>query len=248
MGVVFENGKRDGHGSTVPDMRMELLARVEAESRSLLDRGLDSSADLDDVSNAVAKVMDLYHDVQEDIDYQPGMACKRGCIHCCYNQISLTPPEALYFGKYVLETFSRSQVMKLKEKVRKTVRLIRGKNRKELGAIRHLTPCPFLMDGTCGVHVARPLVCRGWNAINSDQCRVSNESHDPMTMIESHSLPRELAEQAQLGLLRSSGAHGLEAGFLVMSRAVHLIFTRGLDNCARDWLSGKPFFARPPSE
>lgn len=246
--------KTTGSGGHVPreavlatdaeDMREALVRRVAEECGQTFVAALCSGPDV----ATLHRVMDeMYADLERILTkepFDPPLACARGCSYCCYNQISLTPPEALHLGLYVLERYRGEEAEALARRVDDVLRRIRGKSRAELGTMRHELPCPFLEDGACAVHPARPLVCRGWNSVNAEQCRRANVNADPMTMIENHALPRELAEAMQLGLLRGSQACGKEAGFLVITRAVKLMQEFGLTECARAWLAGEPFFAR----
>jgi Fe-S-cluster containining protein len=177
-------------------------------------------------------------------DFDPPMACARGCSWCCRNQVSLTPPEAMLLGMHLEAHCTPDRLREITRRADAVLSLIAGKGRQEIGAMRHLLPCPLLEDETCSAHPARPLVCRGWNSVDPDPCRTSVERADPMTPIEHHAWPREAAEAVQLGLLQESQRAGLEAGFLVVTRAVRLMLALGVAECARAWLAGEPFFAR----
>lgn len=219
--------------------RAEALSRVlEDTEQGRGDRGVERLCHVMEESYA------LFDDLLAEMDLDPPLACRRGCSFCCCNQISLTPPEAILLGLHLLETHRGPALERVEARVRTTLERIHGKSRAEIGLIRHLLPCPFLEDGACSVHPARPLVCRGWNAVDAEQCRRANDLQDPWTMIENHALPRVLAEAIQLGLLQASRAHGLEAGFLVVTRAARLMLEHGVGECAVDWLGGRPFFGR----
>ncbi len=196
---------------------------------------------------AVQEAYAALDDVLRDLDFDPPVACARGCLHCCFNQVSLTPPEALFLGIHVLERFSPGEGDALAARVEALGGLIRGRSRRELGDIRHLTPCAFLRDGACSVHEARPLACRGWNSVDARACQLSVELRDPLAPIPSYALQRELAGAVQQGLLEGAAALGLEAGYLVMTRAVALMRRRGVLACAEDWLAGRPFLAAAPA-
>jgi len=228
-----------------PEEQQQALAhRVTRQCMQTLADAFSTGPGVEPLSRAVQS---MYTDMEQrlgQVDFQPPMACARGCSYCCYNQISLTPPEALFLGLYMFERYQGEQVLALAARVDNILARIKGRTRAELGAMRHELPCPFLEDGACGVHPARPLACRGWNAVDVRQCRAANESANPMTMIENHALPRVLADAVQLGLLQGSKACGMEAGFLVITRAVKLLLEHGVAECARGWLAGEAFFGR----
>ena len=182
------------------------------------------------------------------LDLDPPIACKSGCIHCCYNQIALTEPEALFLGMHLLETRDRAQLEDLGVRSRALTQRLSGKSWQEIGMTRHLLPCLFLENGNCSVYPARPFACRGWNSVDVNMCVRSNLTEDAMTLIENHPIMRRIADGIQKGILGGAKALGLEAGYLLMARSVSLLMEGGLEqgllDCTVDWLRGKPFFAR----
>lgn len=184
----------------------------------------------------------------DELVLDPPLACQRGCIHCCYNQVAVTEPEAVFLGLHLLETRDSKQLLALEAKTRALVESLKGKSWRDIGMDRHKLPCLFLENGTCSVYMARPLACRGWNSVDASMCLQSNLSGDALTPIENHPIVRLMADSIQAGLLRGASGLGLEAGYLLMARAVRLLLdgtseTRLLD-CSGDWLGGKPFFGR----
>lgn len=228
------------HVDMVQQAFADRLAQQTREAfRSLLEQG----APMGHVHEHVGRVLSSHGDMLQELHPDPPMACRRGCVHCCFNHVSLSEPEALYLGLFLHERFSEEELRQLDERVARALELIAGKSRREIGDVRHLVPCPLLHGGTCMAHEARPLVCRGWNSVNAGQCRRSVEEGDPMLLIENHPMPRALAEALQLGLLLASRDTGREAGFLVLARALRLMRLRPVTACASDWLAGQAFFA-----
>jgi Fe-S-cluster containining protein len=183
-----------------------------------------------------------------ELELDPPIACKSGCIHCCYNQVALTEPEALFLGLHLLETRDRQNLQDLKARTLSLVNSLKGKSWQAIGLERHRLPCLFLEDGNCSIYPARPLACRGWNSVDEEMCRRSNQSENAMTLIENHPAQRLIADSIQRGLLDGSKELGLEAGFMLMARAVLLFLGDDAENrlfdCTGDWLSGRPFFNR----
>ena len=201
---------------------------------------------------ALHQVMQASYDLLDamlgELDLDPPIACKSGCIHCCYNQIALTEPEALVLGMHLLETRDRDQLRDLGDRALALTESLKGKSWQDIGMARHLLPCVFMENGNCSVYPARPFACRGWNSVDAEMCLQSNLTGDALTPIENHPIMRLIAESIQKGLLRGSSALGLEAGYLLMVRAVSLLMEggaqQGLLDCTGDWLGGKPFFGR----
>lgn len=231
-------------GAVDVDLRDAALQRVAQQRTKAVAKGLRDRS----VRGLHCVVLDAYDDLDRmhgELDLSPPVACCRGCSHCCWNQVSLTPAEALYLGFHLLETCSQERLAEISRRIDQVLGLIAGKTRQEMASIRHETPCPLLLDDACSVHPARPLVCRGWNSVNVESCRLSIAERDPMRMIENHALLRDLADAVQTGLLQGTSQLGLEAGYLVITRALRLMLDCGVVECAADWLEGKPFFGRP---
>jgi Fe-S-cluster containining protein len=221
-------GPAGGAGqAALPDRQVEALYEVVHESYDIMDAMLG------------------------ELELDPPIACKSGCIHCCYNQIALTEPEALVLGMHLLETRDREQLLDLAARTRTLTESLKGKSWQDIGMKRHLLPCVFLEDGNCSVYPARPFACRGWNSVDVNMCVQSNLTGDAMTPIENHPIMRLIAESIQKGLLRGASALGLEAGYLLMVRAVSLLLEggpeKGLLDCTGGWLRGEPFFGRKKS-
>jgi hypothetical protein len=212
----------------------------------------ESPAEVSGRIKALHEVMhesyDLLGTLLAELELDPPIACKSGCIHCCYNQIALSEPEALILGMHLLETRDQQQLQAMGDRVQAMVDGLKGKSWQDIGMARHTLPCVFLENGNCSVYVARPFACRGWNSVDAAMCQQSNLTEDALTPIENHPIMRLMAESIQKGLLRGAGGLGLEAGYLLMVRAVWLLMQDGLEqgllDCTGDWLSGKPFFAR----
>ncbi|WP_190275299.1 YkgJ family cysteine cluster protein [Pseudodesulfovibrio mercurii] len=241
----------DDLADTVARERMErfasaLLPGLLLEGEGGPDEG--SGPRIKDLCLAVRDAYDRLDALFAELTLDPPLACKAGCVHCCCNQVALTEPEALFLGQYLLETRDRGRLLDLETRTRALVEDLKGKSWQDIGMIRHRLPCLFLENGGCSVYPARPLACRGWNSVDVGRCVQSNLSENALTMIENHPIVRRLADAVQNGLLRGAAALNLEAGYLLMARAVLLLLEggaeRGVLDRTADWLRGAPFFGR----
>ncbi|WP_319583247.1 YkgJ family cysteine cluster protein [uncultured Pseudodesulfovibrio sp.] len=239
---------------TSPEAQREALAdRLAQETAAAFQAVLhpqDGPADhpVKGLHDAVREAYDVCTAMLDELQLDPPLACKRGCIHCCYNQVALTEPEALFLGLHLLGTRSPERLRELADKAQALADRLKGKSWQEIGMLRHELPCLFLEDGGCSIYPARPLACRGWNSVDEKMCLLSNLSGDALTPIENHPIVREIADGIQSGLLRGSSELGLEAGYLLMARATALLLTgdpeQGVMDTTAEWLDGKPFFGR----
>jgi len=230
--------------ATPPLVDQGFTARITAEQAQALIHNLTPAPSLRALLEHMQLCCEEYDASLARIPFTPPFACKRGCSHCCFNQVSLSPAEAVFLGVYLLERLSEAKRRELHQRIRELLPKLAGKSIEEIGAMRHLLPCVLLEDGLCCGHTARPFVCRGWNSVNAEQCRLSVANRAPMALIENHALPRDLAQAMQHGLLQGATTLGLEAGFLLLPRALHLMLEHGPLSCGETWLQGGEFFRK----
>ena len=224
------------------------LKHAAAFQAALRPQGAPVEHPVKALHDAVHEAYAACDSMMDELQLDPPIACKRGCIHCCYNQVALTEPEALFLGLHLLGTRSPKRLRELADKAQALAEGLKGKSWQEIGMNRHRLPCLFLEDGGCSVYPARPLACRGWNSVDESMCRLSNLSEDALTPIENHPIMRQITDSIQTGLLRGASTLGLEAGYLLMARATALLLTgdpeQGVMDTTADWLEGKPFYGR----
>lgn len=88
---------------------------------------------------------------EEEKKRKKKLACGKGCGNCCEHQkdLPLYPHELV--GIYWFVT----------EKAEAAVReILKGRFRQQDSAV---SPCPFLINGSCSIHPVRPLGCRQFN-------------------------------------------------------------------------------------
>ena len=69
------------------------------------------------------------------------IACSEGCDHCCFNQVEVTPPEALAIG-ILRTTICPEEREGLLARIRTALEDTAGKSQREIAKIRRELPCP----------------------------------------------------------------------------------------------------------
>ena len=82
------------------------------------------------------------------------LACFKGCSACCrsHTTIPIFPIEITGLYWYIIEKSTGDIRERLKEQCR---------------SFEKGNPCPFLIDGACGVHPMRPQACRQFNVFGT---------------------------------------------------------------------------------
>ena len=168
------------------------------------------------------------------------LACTAGCDHCCFNQVELTPPEALFIGHFVERHFSPEEKDRLLEKVENSLSRMAGKSKKEIAGIRRELPCPLLRAQRCSVYPARPLVCRAMHSLDAGHCESSLWAGD-LASGAYYSQRQEMVLAIARGLLAGCLAMGCQSGTLDLAQALQDYFRRP-DPRAR-WIKGDALFS-----
>jgi Fe-S-cluster containining protein len=166
-----------------------------------------------------------------------GLACKRGCNHCCHMPVASTGPAVLRMAAALRERLSKAdfaaalaRVVALDEKTR-GVPWSPG--------LRAPTPCAFLVDGACSVYAVRPFVCRAWNSTDAEACkRALSEETVPMRF---DVFQRATFAGIESGIKEALSAYRLDTQDLELAPAMRVAM-QNEDACER-WLAGEPLFA-----
>ncbi len=95
----------------------------------------------------------VYEGIRKRLARGETLACTKGCSSCCEIHVTIPvyPLELVGLYWYLIEKITGPERERLKEQLRSF----------ETGK-----PCPFLLDGICGVHPMRPMACRHFNVFN----------------------------------------------------------------------------------
>jgi Fe-S-cluster containining protein len=117
------------------------------------------------------------------------VSCRKGCGVCCCQMVPLSPPEAAIIADVVdrlpaarknetLSAFSRALDRLDEAGIKESIESIYSvrTDKKEVLAINRKyfelsIPCPFLVDGACGIYSHRPSRCREYSVLSpSEYC------------------------------------------------------------------------------
>ena len=168
------------------------------------------------------------------------VACKAGCHYCCFYQVLLTPPEALFIGHYVETAFTEKQKLDLINRIDETLAMTDGKSVEERAKTWHDTPCIFLTNCRCSVYDVRPFVCRAWHSLNSDRCREAFESNRHLAEVEGYSHRYYILQTVREGIQEVSTDNGCQAGILEIAKAMKQYIDD--PNPIEAWIKGEKIF------
>ena len=184
-------------------------------------------------SDMVAHVTALHDRTAPD---HPGIACKKGCAHCCSQDVAITAPEAFFVAAAV-----RSK-QTLAEALLATDDRLRG-----VGAVERLGQvlCPLLKDAACSIYAARPLACRGFVSVSLPAC---------LATFVDHQAPNVPMPQANVNVLYTMRMllkatlrlTGLEDQTYEMTAAVAVALRE--PDAEKRWLNGEKIFAHIPGD
>jgi Fe-S-cluster containining protein len=151
-------------------INQDLADRVKAWVGEIIGASRTGTTVLELASQVTALADQLISHFEAENSLPHAIACRAGCTPCCYNQVELTPPEALLIGHFVAQNFSAAAQGALKQRVTAACHRKAGKSKKKIARMRHKLPCPLLMEGTCSVYPVRPLVCRAMHSFDAGTC------------------------------------------------------------------------------
>jgi Fe-S-cluster containining protein len=167
------------------------------------------------------------------------ISCQAGCDFCCFNQVQMTPPEALLIGHFVEQNFSQAEKDLLLAKVARTLALTAGKSQTAIAQMRPELPCPLLRDHRCSVYPVRPLMCRAMHALDAARCQAELQSGS-LAGSTYYAHRHDIAVSVSAGLMEGCRALGLQAGVVSLPRALKDFFAR--EDPVQRWLAGRKVF------
>ena len=201
------------------------------------------------VAEAIEFSVQLFEEIAgRDIPNLEQIACRKGCAWCCYQQVGVTPPQAIHIAEYVRGGQAEITMAEAVERLHALDRQVHGLT--NIGRIEAARPCAFLDEaGSCTIYQVRPFACRGANSIDAEFCQRIVESFDDVRdewetdggHAWIHQLPYEAMARPQDGMMSVTEQAGLADEQLELTAAVLIALE---DEAAADkWITGENVFA-----
>lgn len=177
-----------------------------------------------------------------DGDIRKNIKCSKGCYYCCYAQVSVTPPEAIYIGKFLQENYSLSKTDQLLKKIKNNISLTEGKSLEERIRIWEKTPCIFLSDNECSIHAVRPFICRAWHSLSVEQCKTAFEIRDKEAEIDSYPYRNYILGTIREGISKACNDAGYDSEPVEIATAMKAIISH--PSPGNSWIDGERIFTK----
>ncbi len=158
----------------------------------------------------------------------PAFSCAAGCAWCCYQQVAVSPAEAIAIAHYLATTLSPAALDELKAKIAALDERTRGLGIWARAKLQ--TACVFLKNGQCSIYSARPLRCRGVYSRDAGHCQRVQENPD--SVYGNRALhgkpgpyprePAQIMDAALSGLARACNERGLSWEALELTAAMRI--------------------------
>jgi len=211
-------------------------------SRYLAEEGLSEESLLRAVDLIQQRTEVFLDDALAEVEQTAGFtsACAAGCGYCCHTLVSVSPPEAFYIARHVETAFEAKAREALKAQVLAYAERTRGMD----GAQRYVAreACPFLReeDWYCGLHTARPLVCRAMHSGSLPACKKAYDTRDATVPTQTMAVFFENTKAYMSAYVSALRPRGVKVYPVELSTALAVIW-REPDAMGR-WLGGEDLF------
>lgn len=220
---------RRGSRKKPPPVLSPLATAVYDTAKDFLRHQPTTPSMLSDLCEGMFESLDSFY--EQNPPPQP-LACGPGCDFCCYNQVRATLPEIITLVMFLKKTRTALELKMLTRDIQSHTMRIRGLA--DLDIPRDL-PCIFLRNGTCSVYQARPFACRGWHALNREDCRLAFENEDPLAPIEHYPQRRQAAIDFSLGMSRALNLNRLPNGDILLPLGIGAVLPFAMDRLEKGW-------------
>jgi len=222
-----------------PFLDPELAARFADGAIALLRSAPTPEQVLDLARTAIYYAEHCLAQLEEAQPLPRPVACAPGCDACCFNQVELTAPEALFLGSFLEARFSPAQRQALHQRAQQSLARRAGLSKTAAALHRAAFPCPLLQEHRCLAYEARPLACRAMHSLDAAACY--QELNDPLTPVVPFYSHRHIVYVSlSHGLAQVGRTFGLQAGPLDLTQAILCLLDR--PDAAVRWLMGERLF------
>lgn len=220
----------------------EVVGHIARDVRATIagELGVQSLGDLVDEVYALAETLTRALEEQVRSDQRRLPVCKPGCDSCCrLHAVFVTPAEALRIAAHLRAHRTPEQLAALQRDLDALAPRIAEMTLEDRAHER--VPCPLLdASGACGVHPARPLLCRGYNSYDLDACLQAFEARRPGVKLLSSVNQSSAHQSVFAGLFLGGAADGRDAGPLELIDAVRTALSD--PDSESKWLRGERVF------
>jgi Fe-S-cluster containining protein len=181
------------------------------------------------------EALDIVHD-----EYQPPVQCREGCAYCCQKPgVLVTIPEFVRIVEHVVSTFDPEALGRLRDRARRYVSALGGRNFNEPTSDR--IPCPLLVNDRCSIYQIRPLVCRSYNSTSVEACR--RASLDQTSTVPIFAILKDVTDGITVGVSQALERHGLSGALLDLGTALAIALDDDAQALSTAIEGGGPFGA-----
>ncbi len=219
-----------------PESATALLSRYFAEE-GLSGESLLRAVDLIQQRTEVF-LDDALAEVRETADFES--ACTAGCGYCCHTLVSVSPPEAFYVAQHLETAFEPEARETLKARVLAYAKRTKGMDGGQRYVLREA--CPFLRDEDwyCGLHTARPLVCRAMHSGSLPSCKKAFETRDATVPTNTMAVFFENTKAYMSAYVSALRPRGVAIYPVELSTALAVIWSE--PDAMERWLGGEDLF------
>lgn len=162
--------------------------------------------------------------------YNIGLACKKGCSHCCALRVEVFGYEVIALAKHIQESFSEHEIAAITDQLREASAKAKGLKPED-----HFVPCALLKEGACSAYEMRPAMCRKFSSLSLEACL------DNVQALENRGL-KETTMAAFQGFVEGARHSGLKKTLYELNQALYIAITEA--SAGKRWISGTEVF--PP--
>lgn len=167
--------------------------------------------------------------------------CKKGCSWCCHQPIFACSHEILFIWEFMQLNFKQEEIKKILQSAFNNYQKRGRMEQKQL--LSSKMPCPFLKDGSCGIHPARPLACRIYLSMSEPSCKTFYHKPDqPDSYPQLFEFPLQAGRMVNEGINKGLNDTGIPNHEMLLEEGLLLAHNNG--NPVQDDIMESPLFTK----